>query len=470
MKIIFYELNEVPSNIFNHFACLQDYPAFNKLKKTGRLFESVSSDIGHLSPWVTWPSVHRGVANTDHQITSLGQNLTNINKMFPPIWELLTSNGCKVGLFGPLHSYPMPQNLENYEFYVPDTFSLSSECSPRILESFQKFNLKMVSSNGKNVSSKFFLIDAFDFIINLRKIGVRKKTILKIVKQVISEQFNKNNLVRRRTTQSQLSFDIFLNQLTLKKPDASFFFTNHVASTLHRYWPSIFPNDYPSEMFGEEWLNTWKNEIPLAVKEADNQLLDLMEFIDRNPGYQLAVISSMGQAAVRDSRPLFNQVMITDITKFMQYFGISKSDWSPKLAMAPEIVVNFKHSNPEKLLENAKKIRINGSNLDINFLGSGDVLIVVNIGNADDLLVVDGSNNRIEPSSIGIEIVDLQDAAGCNAYHIPEGIFVLYGHHKNNNPNWERVSTLDIAPSILNNFGLTVPNYMKGNRSLFSER
>jgi hypothetical protein len=93
-----------------------------------------------------------------------------------------------------------------------------------------------------------------------------------------------------------------------------------------------------------------KNEIPFAIKAADDQLLDLIGFIDRNPDYQLVVLSSMGQAAVVDSRPLYNQAMITDVAKFMQYFGFSKSDWEPKLAMAPEIVVNIKNLNHDKFL------------------------------------------------------------------------------------------------------------------------
>ena len=74
-------------------------------------------------------------------------------------------------------------------------------------------------------------------------------TFGKISNQIISERLNKDRLVRRRTSQVQLAFDFFFKELKSTNPDISFFFTNHVASSLHRYWPSIFPNDYEELKF-----------------------------------------------------------------------------------------------------------------------------------------------------------------------------------------------------------------------------
>ena len=51
----------------------------------------------------------------------------------------------------------------------------------------------------------------------------------KIARQVASEQIWRHRTARRRTIQSLLAFDLFLAQLQAKKPDAAFFFTNHVA-------------------------------------------------------------------------------------------------------------------------------------------------------------------------------------------------------------------------------------------------
>jgi hypothetical protein len=48
----------------------------------------------------------------------------------------------------------MPENPENFSFYVPDTFAAGSECFPKKLESFQKFNLAMARDNSRVVNSK----------------------------------------------------------------------------------------------------------------------------------------------------------------------------------------------------------------------------------------------------------------------------------------------------------------------------
>ena len=135
--LIIYELNEVPRKIFEHFSHISPESSwalfFNKAKK----FETIAADVGHLSPWTTWPTVHRGVRDSEHEIKDFGQSLGKVNKEYPPLWELLANNDLNVGLFGSLHSFPVPKNLNGYKFYVPDTFAAGSECFPKKLSIFQ---------------------------------------------------------------------------------------------------------------------------------------------------------------------------------------------------------------------------------------------------------------------------------------------------------------------------------------------
>ena len=201
-----------------------------------------------MSPWITWPTVHRGVSNLDHEISDLGQDLTKVNKEFPNIYDFIAKEGFKVGIFGSLQSYPLPKDLENYKFYIPDTFAAGDECFPSELSYFQKFNLSMVRQNSKNVSRGVATKDAFKFILKSKQLGLKLDTFLKLNKQLISESINSDRVVRRRTSQAEISFDLYFKQLIDTKPDISFF-TNHLASSMHRYWPSIFPDDYEEGKF-----------------------------------------------------------------------------------------------------------------------------------------------------------------------------------------------------------------------------
>ena len=55
MKIIVLELNEVPHKVINQFFG-------NKIlgKYHSDYYQTISLDKGHLSPWITWSTVHRG--------------------------------------------------------------------------------------------------------------------------------------------------------------------------------------------------------------------------------------------------------------------------------------------------------------------------------------------------------------------------------------------------------------------------
>ena len=97
MKIV-YELNEVPKRLFEFYGDLYPDSAFSKLRSRSKLFETHAADIGSLSPWITWPTMHRGVSNVDHGISDLGQDLTEVNKDFPNVFNHLVRHDVKVGV------------------------------------------------------------------------------------------------------------------------------------------------------------------------------------------------------------------------------------------------------------------------------------------------------------------------------------------------------------------------------------
>lgn len=469
MKKIVYELNEVPKRLFDFYADAFPSSAFSKLRALSHLYETNTADAGHLSPWITWPTMHRGVSNLEHEISDLGQDLKSVNKEFPSVFNYLANNDLKVGVFGSLQSYPLPENLDNYSFYIPDTFAAGSECFPKRLTDFQSFNLSMVKSSGRNVSKGIAVKEAAKFLLNAKKMGLNWSTAGKLANQVFSEQINSDRLVRRRTSQVEIAFDLFFRQLSDTMPDICFFFTNHVASSMHRYWPTIFPNDYEDGRFDETWRKRWSMEIPHAVKVANFQLSQLMNFCDMKK-IELIVCSSMGQQAVQEARPITKEVLITNIKALMKYLSISECDWEPRLSMAPQVVIKPLSENVVKLLDQLDKISINGEKIKFFVTSSGDVRFEIALVEVDALTIYhDGK--RISEKDLGVRIVNLQDAAGSYAYHIPQGILLHYipknYSAKENSHNWRPVSTLDFCPSLIKSFGIKKPDYMKGDQKLF---
>jgi hypothetical protein len=99
-KIILYELNEVPFRVLDAFRA--GFPGSSLAAKLPhcRQYETISEDSGELSPWITWPSLHRGVNNEIHQIHDFGQDLEQADRDYPPIWKILAQNGVRSGVCG----------------------------------------------------------------------------------------------------------------------------------------------------------------------------------------------------------------------------------------------------------------------------------------------------------------------------------------------------------------------------------
>src|SRR5438309_12121369 len=122
-RFILFELNEVPIRVVEYFADRHPRSAFARMLAGGRRWDTLTPDQGHLSPWITWPTLHRGVSSAEHGIAALGQDVSAVDQKFPPVWSIRAAAGRRVGMFGSLHTYPPPPALDSYDFYVPDTFA-----------------------------------------------------------------------------------------------------------------------------------------------------------------------------------------------------------------------------------------------------------------------------------------------------------------------------------------------------------
>jgi len=461
MKVILFELNEVPYKVIQHFCKL--YPESNlaSVLSKGRKYETYAEDQGHLSPWITWPTVHRGVTNEKHYISDFGQDLSEQEKQYPAIWNLLAKNGVKVGLFGSLHTYPLPVTNPNFSFYVPDTFAAGSECFPKKLETFQKFNLAMARDSSRVVSNKIPGKEVIDFLMKLPDLGLKFKTATDIATQLVDERINKWKVVRRRTSQSIIGFDIFYKQLESQKPDFATFFTNHVASSQHRYWAAAFPEDYESLKLGREWVETYNGEIIYTMKKADEMIGRLVKFIDKNPEYSLWILSSMGQQAV-EAKEIYTDLFVTNGKKFMDNFDLGSSSYELKPSMVPQFNVQIHVDKRREFEEKLATLRINDQSINFRQKAEGFYSLDIGIPNLDESKIkIELMGQQIPLEHSGMENVKIQDRCGATAYHIPQGSFIIYAPARRLNGNdVTRISTIDIAPTILRNFNVAIPDYM----------
>lgn len=467
-KFVFYELNEIPPYIFEYAAKTFPQSAFSEVASNGCLIETRAKDEGILSPWITWPTLHRGVSNTLHGISDINQNLEKINSKFPPVWEVLKDNDVSVGVFGCLHSYKKVID-ERYSFFVPDTFAPEPDALPANLEVFQRFNVDMTGASARNVRRGIQLRSAFKFLSLAPFLGFGVSSAYRVLRQLISERVNRDRLVRRRSIQAEISFDLFLHQLRKTTPDVSFFFTNHLASSMHRYWPASFPKHYPDNQFAEDWKQRWKGEIPYACEVADRHLQQLIKFC-KTERAKLIIVSSMGQRAVEDSRPIQSQVLITDASALLAYAGVDHGDWEQKLAMAPRVVIEPKSDEVRDKLRAINHLLVGGKAIEVSFLEGGDVSLKLELYNTSRPEIYDRKSGcNLDFHQLGLSVVELQDESGSYAYHDSQGVITIYDPCRPTKgpESWREVSVLDVAPSLIRAFDIPIPDHMKGESELF---
>jgi len=456
--VFLFELNEVPFRVLDDYAKANPASCVARLLSSSHQFETYSQDSA-LSPWVTWPTVHRGVTDKTHKLQNFGEDLTEADGSYPPLWSMLARAGVRTGQFASLHSYPLPGNLEPYDYYMPDTFAPESSAHPADLSIFQEFNLSMARASVRNVSTSIPVGNAFRLLRKSRSLGLRAGTLKEVAGQVLGEKFQPWKRVRRRIYQSVLAFDVFLRQFESKKPRFTTFFTNHVASSMHRYWAARYPEDYTQLKFEQDWIHRYRGEIDFAMNKFESCLRKLLKVLDSN--YLVFVASSMGQAAA-SGEPIKSQLYLTQPARFMSALGLTSSEWSERPAMAPRISVVVQETAADRFRGGLETLTVDGTPLKYQERERGFFSLFFGQRNLKEEVQSALLAGRPIPfDQLGLEKTAIEDESGSSAYHVREGsLLVLDPRKPPSGPQRSRIDTTEIAPTILKILGVAPPPYM----------
>ena len=425
-KLILFELNEVPWRILDDYAEQAPGSALAHILRRSHCYEAYSEDTGHLSPWITWPSLHRGVSNDLHRIADLGQDRAKADRLYPPIWQLLHAGGVSVGVGGSLHSAPAPADMSSYAFYLPDAFATRDEAHPPAVTAFQSLSLSMTRKSGRNVDTSLPVRSAARVLAGSRALGIRPVTYGAVAAHLAGERRQRWRSTRRRTFQAVLGFDIYFAQLKRTMPQFSTFFTNHVASAMHRYWAATYPGDYDVYGLDAEWIDRYRGEIPWAMRQAEKMLERLVWFADRNPEYQVWVASSMGQGPTT-ARSLESAVYLKDLPTFMRRLGVPDEAWEARPAMLPQTNVMVRED-----LSDEFETKLSGLTLDdraIPYRKTEGGFFAMNFGQHNlhsRPAPVHYEGERRQLAEFGMQAVEIEDKSHTTAHHVPEGTLFVY--------------------------------------------
>jgi len=422
--ILLLEVNEVPLRVYQKYAADSRFPNIARLMNESALIETLIGDEGELSPWCTWPTFHRGLPKEKHGSFHLGQDPATFHGT--PIWEEFRKKGLSVGVFGSMQSWP-PADPGPGGFYVPDTFSSGPECIPSWLEPVQKFNLGLVRENGRVMGDGIVKRAMSPALwLGLVRAGVRPSTALRAANQLLTERLSPVRRERRVSYQAILFWDIFRKLYDPEHPPAlSTFFTNHVASVMHRYWSHVFPEDFPHTRRPERCIHL--PTMDFAMKVTDNILGEAFAWQERNPELLLVVANSMGQGTKICTKHQGEELLLQDARRLLALLGVP-AGVKQNLAMAPQVALDLGNFITfEKLRELLDTVTtLKGTKILIPDHCASSLSLSLR---TPPLKELDGGKILVRGREVPFEeagMRKIRTTAG-TAYHIPEGLVFAHG-------------------------------------------
>ena len=417
MRIIQYEINELPFKVLDRYLNKNKGSFLEKFCINSEQFITDIEEDKELHPWSTWPSVHRGVQPKVHGIKMLNQDINYADK-YITIWDELLMKNKTVGIWGSLHSF-LRSNNKSASFYFPDPFSSRYKAFPNELREFQLFSNAFSQFSTKTKSIQSFFNLSLSFIRFIIKGDLSFGDWVSIFKILFLKQMSLSQ-VTFTFIQAELSFNRFLKQVVKSKPDNSFFFTNHLAGAMHRYWNNYYSED--KKIFS-------KSPVLLAMKIFESHIKKLAKLNHKyKEDIAIVIVSSMGQDATNVQRKIDFRANIKSKSKFFKNI-LEESDSSLKLleAMRPDNVISGDLNELDKFSKNLPLLRDSkGAIFTISYKHT-EFSLTTNISSRDSISLIKGKylsfiGKLIKPSDFGVIIYRQEHA---EAYHIPEGALII---------------------------------------------
>jgi len=476
--VILYELNEVPWEVVDYYVQRRPESNLAALITGGHSLTTIHEDsekLQGLQPWRTWPSLH--TSSYDHNSFDLGQDPATFRG--EAIWDVAENAGLSVGLFGPLQSWP-PRQFAHGGFYVPDTFSKDSKTYPPQMQRFQQFNLAMTSENSFSADAPLDLKTFLATGVDLVRQGLTPRSASTLATHLIRERKEPRYKAFRPSLQVVPSFDLYWRLHRKIEPRLSIFFTNHVASMMHRFWGDAIPGYTEKHNYVAD--DVYGSFIVAAMDFTDQQLGRIRKYMASHPQTVVVVAASMGQGPIEirfTDRGLF---VLEDHQRLVSQLGLKPAELG--LAMYPMLSLIFADEADAAAAVGplASVVAEGGGPLFTRFRPEGRTLSFAidnfAVEKADE---ESGKSTRLQYTPAGQQpgaVGALNDLGlgfrarigGDNtAYHVPEGILLAYGQGISPEPSRKEVDVLDVAPSLLSNvLGVDPGAGMQGIPTLFN--
>jgi Type I phosphodiesterase / nucleotide pyrophosphatase len=461
-RVILVELNEITWRILTPLLAQGKLPAFAEFIRHGAKGTSVApEEPPNLDPWISWTTVYTGRPQSEHGVKFLEQPPETVRG--PRIWEIAADAGRSIGVFGSIMSWPPRRDVRG--FWVPSTFSPSTETIPPELAPIQELNLSQTRAHSPVADGSNGRAGFLRQFFRLRRLGLRISTVASVAASCAKWLVRPGRKWEKVSLQPLVNLDFFESLYRKHRPDLSTFHSNHVAHYQHRHWRAMDPVPFLEKPSARE-QRRFGTAIEYGYRMAD-RVLDRMWKLAGNDAIVI-VASGLGQQpyvdeAFPDGRTI---VRIRDIKQVLDLCGAS-GHCTPISMMAPQWNLQFADPAWQKKIEHSLSGAWIGSpDVPLFFVDvAGDTInfnIRQKLMRVLDLEAVCTFPETGRTIKLG-ELCATQDATPKEGYHDQKGVLLMRGPGIREGSDLGEFSTLDLAPTILHLMGIPQPAHMKGH-------
>ncbi len=290
-KIVLLEFNELCPPLLGRWMSEGKLPNFLRFYRGSEVFTAVADELDpdNLEPWIQWYSLHTGLRFSQHGVFHLTDGPAAEHN---DIWRMLLKHGLRVANCASM-------NAKGFRaggcFYLPDPWCTSEAPYPRELSAYQNIVVNYVQENSTTSKGSLTYKDYVRFLIFLAGHGLSLATLTAIGRQLWSDTVAREGTTwKRAPLLDLLQFDVFRHYWRKSRPDFCTFFLNSTAHYQHGYWHCAFPDEFPVSGDVEQTAK-FRDAILYGYQQMD-RLLDRFLAMERE-GAMLILATALSQHA-----------------------------------------------------------------------------------------------------------------------------------------------------------------------------
>jgi hypothetical protein len=444
--MIVLEFNELCSELIAEFMARGLLPGFRALYERATVFTTDAGEAPpNLEPWIQWPTVHSGMTFREHRIFDLGDGYRLREK---GVAALLSDAGIRVGVFGSMNvNYG---ELNGY--FIPDPWHKVGRATPGSLQPFYDVISRQVQESSRQEG--FSLADMARFGWLMMRNGLTTGTVSNIARQLASERLDPGVRWRRASVLDDVQYDLFRCLNARHQVRFATFFSNSTAHYQHYYWRNMQPEIFAVAPPPEDHASL-AGAIQYGYKSMDRLI---GRALTDYPDATIVLCTALSQRAWTDTtKCTFRPRSFEALLSFAQ---VDPRSVAVKPVMAEQFRLVFDSAahcaHADTLLRDLRLedrallyMRREGEN---TLYGGCDII--------DARLADRTLTRRRDGATAPFAELFYMIHTMRSGYHDPRGLlWIGNGRHETVT---EKVSIVDIAPTILKAFNVQKPAYMRG--------